>query len=362
MTDLIDWPLYDDFERISMNSYFRKDLSDFAQQEAFEQEAALYFGSKRAIAVDDFTTSIFLCLKAAGVKAGDEVVCGVVGPTEAALAIYWTQAKPVFCDVVVPSLRVNLAELMEKVTEKTKAVLVFHNNGYPENVMEIRRMVGHEVKIIEVVKEAHGSRFDVKLAGSMGDFGCVSLGNTTLMPAQSGAVILFNTEKDPIDKALGWEMRDNFKLSRLQTLIASTQLMKLNSMVLAARGKANEFKEALGGSSPQDFKVEFVVERDGEFGNGHTVVVLLPRESTSKVLIQLNNSGVKATALRNYKLTELPFWRHEDHGEFQVADEAFKTMICIGDESNPLFAQRISIAAAWGSCLSFIVDGRGLRL
>lgn len=139
----------------------------------FEKEFAEYLGVKNVVGVDNGLNALVLTFRALEIGEGDEVI--VQGNTYIAsvMGISMNGATPVF---VEPDefFNMDMDKVEEKVTPKTKAILVTHLYGQASNmerVIEICKK--HNLKLVEDCAQSHGAQFDGKMTGSFG-IGCFS--------------------------------------------------------------------------------------------------------------------------------------------------------------------------------------------
>jgi dTDP-4-amino-4,6-dideoxygalactose transaminase len=131
---------------------------------AFEQEAAGYLGVGDAIGVANGTDALVLVLDALGIGPGDEVVCPAFTFFATAEAISRVGATPVFCDVDPATLNLDPADVPERVTERTKAILAVHLFGRPSALAELPE----GVPVVEDAAQAFGARVGDLRAGAAG--------------------------------------------------------------------------------------------------------------------------------------------------------------------------------------------------
>ena len=141
---------------------------------SFEEEFATYVGTKYSVGLGNGLDALYLAFRALGIGEGDEVL--VQGNTYIAsvMGITMNGATPVFIE---PDeyFNIDATKLEEKITDKTKAILVVHLYGQASNmgpVVEICRK--HNLKLVEDCAQAHGAKFNGQSVGSFGDVGCFS--------------------------------------------------------------------------------------------------------------------------------------------------------------------------------------------
>ena len=126
---------------------------------------------------------------ASGVERGDEVITTPFSFIASANSILYCGAIPVFVDVDANTNNINPSLVTEKITSKTKAILVVHLYGQPCDMKEIVKIC-HEygLVLIEDACQAHGAEYDGKKVGSFG-IGCFSFYPTKNMTTGEGGII-----------------------------------------------------------------------------------------------------------------------------------------------------------------------------
>lgn len=104
----------------------------------FEQEFAAYCGARACVGTGNGLDAIRLILLAYGIGEGDEVIVPANTFIATVLAITYVGAKPVFVDADVQTYTIDLAKVEEKITARTKAIIVVHLYGRAVDVTPIR--------------------------------------------------------------------------------------------------------------------------------------------------------------------------------------------------------------------------------
>ncbi|HEY3167283.1 MAG TPA: DegT/DnrJ/EryC1/StrS family aminotransferase, partial [Candidatus Binatia bacterium] len=143
--------------------------------ESFEKEFAAYCQTRHAIGVNSGTSALHLALLAAGVGPGDEVITVPFTFVATAASIIYSGARPVFIDVEPEALNMDVNQIENAITKRTKAILPVHLYGQPADmdpIMEIARR--RDLIVIEDACQAHGAQYEGKRVGGIGDLGCFS--------------------------------------------------------------------------------------------------------------------------------------------------------------------------------------------
>lgn len=142
---------------------------------AFENEVAAYHNVAGAVGLGSGTDALYLSLRALGIKEGDEVITTPFTFFATAEAITYVGATPVFADIDRQTLNIDPVKIEEKITSRTKAIIVVHLFGQPADMDAIMSIAGkHGLKVIEDAAQAFGAKYKGLPIGSLGDAGCFS--------------------------------------------------------------------------------------------------------------------------------------------------------------------------------------------
>ena len=159
----------------------------------FENRLSNFFNAETAVTTSSGTASIFCALKSENLTYGDEVITQGFNFAATAEAIYACNAKVVIADVD-ENLFMSPSSLKEKITNKTKAVILVHMLGQGGNVYEIKEICKqNKILLIEDNCESFGAKVDNLLLGSLGDIGAFSFDHgKTLTTGEGGFVLAKN--------------------------------------------------------------------------------------------------------------------------------------------------------------------------
>lgn len=141
--------------------------SDFVTQgpkvAEFERSLAGYCGAKYAVALSSGTAALHIACLAAGLNPGDEAITAPLTFAATANSILYTGAKPVFADIDPETGNIDAAEIIKKITKKTKAILPVHFAGLPCDVTKIAKIARkRSVIVIEDACHALGAQYKYK--------------------------------------------------------------------------------------------------------------------------------------------------------------------------------------------------------
>jgi dTDP-4-amino-4,6-dideoxygalactose transaminase len=151
---------------------------------AFERESADYLGVPHAIGVANGTDAIVLALRALEIGAGDEVICPSFTFYATAEAIAAIGATPVFADIDAATLNLDPADVEQRLTPRTRAIIPVHLFG---RLAALEDLVALGVPLIEDAAQAFGAKgvattgaastfsfYPTKNLGGIGDGGLVT--------------------------------------------------------------------------------------------------------------------------------------------------------------------------------------------
>lgn len=162
----------------------------------FEKEFAEYTGAKHCVGLASGLDALWIAFRILGIGRGDEVI--VQGNTYIAsvMGITINGATPIF---VEPDEYYNIdaSKIEEKITDKTKAVLVVHLYGQASNMAPVVALCKkHNLRLVEDCAQAHGAMFNGQQVGTFGDIGCFSFYPSKNLGAFGDAgAILTNDDK-----------------------------------------------------------------------------------------------------------------------------------------------------------------------
>lgn len=143
--------------------------------EAFEKDFATYCGVKHAVTTGSCYDALFRGLLVLGVGPGDEVITVANTDIACTAAISHTGASIVWVDIDNDAYNIAPSKIEDRITPRTKALLVVHMYGHPADmdaIMEIARR--HDLFVLEDVAIAVGARYKGRRVGTIGTIGCFS--------------------------------------------------------------------------------------------------------------------------------------------------------------------------------------------
>lgn len=237
-----DWPIYDETDVQAVIEAVNSGVWGFrgSKQEELERKFAEFCKTDYCVSASNGTVTLRLALEALGVGPGDEVIVPGFTWQATAAVVLDVNACPILVDVDPETYTLDPRAVEAAITERTKCIIPVHLYGRMADMDALLAICEkHGLFMIEDCAHQHGSEWDGKAAGTLGDIGSFSLQSTKIFNTGEGGLL---TTKDkrlydllyslkscgrPLPDALGAMQSGNYRLSELQAALGITQLMKL---------------------------------------------------------------------------------------------------------------------------------------
>jgi dTDP-4-amino-4,6-dideoxygalactose transaminase len=209
----------------------------------FEEEFALYIGSKYCTGVASGLDALLLSLKTLNPDKDSEIITPSNTYIATILSIVQAGLKPVLVEPDIRSYNIDPSRIEEKITPKTKALMIVHLYGRScemDPIMDLCKK--YNLSLIEDCAQSHGAKYKGKMTGTFGDLGAFSFYPTKNLGAlgDAGAVITKSEEYHNIIRRLrnyGSDIKYyneisgyNSRLDEIQAGFLSIKLKKLNEI------------------------------------------------------------------------------------------------------------------------------------
>jgi dTDP-4-amino-4,6-dideoxygalactose transaminase len=260
----------------------------------FEKAFSDYVGARWAIGVNSGSDALYLALRALNIGGSDEVITASHTFVSTVDSIVRCGAKPVFVDVELDTYCINAAKIVEKITERTKAIVPVHLYGHPANldqILKIARQYG--LSVVEDACQAHGAEYKGKKVGSFGNAGCFSFYPVKNLGAYGdGGMVTTNdrslAERVKLLRNYGQSSKYhhdlvgiNSRLDELQAAMLRVKLSRLDEWNEKRRRLAELYKEIL-----KQTDVLLPSERVGAKHVYHLFVIRLAERDKCQRLLQ----------------------------------------------------------------------------
>jgi dTDP-4-amino-4,6-dideoxygalactose transaminase len=212
-TSFSPWPSFTQEEADAVSNVILSNKVNYwtgTECREFEREFAAWAGTKHAITLSNGTLALDVALKALNIGPGDEVIVTPRTFLASVSCVVTAGATPVFADVDLNTQNLSAATIAEKITSRTKAVIVVHLAGMPADMDPIMALAEqHGFYVIEDCAQAHGARYKGRSVGAIGHIGAWSFCQDKIMTTggEGGMV----TTNDPALWSVMWSYKDHGK-------------------------------------------------------------------------------------------------------------------------------------------------------
>jgi len=304
---------------------------------ALEKEVAAYLGVKHGVGVASGTDALILAMRALNIGPGDEVIVPSYTFFATAEAVLLVGATPVLVDVEPEAYSIDIEQLADKITDKTKAIIPVHLYGHPANmtaVMEIA--LQHKLKVIEDNAQAFGAEHRGQKTGSFGDVSCLSFfPSKNLGGCGDGGMVVTNddgvAERVRMLRTHGWKKKYfpevvgyNSRLDELQAAILRVKLRHIDDWNNRRRELAAIYRERLTGAP-------VVVPKDMADARHVYHLFILEVEDRDRFEKQLKEKGIPTSIYypQPLHLNEPLKYLGYKQGDFPVSERASERTISI---------------------------------
>lgn len=235
------------------------------ETEKFETNFANYCNTKYCIGVsnglDALTLTIRAYIELGLLSEGDEIIVPANTYIATILSISENNMVPVLVEPQIDTYNIDPLRIEEKITSKTKMIMVVHLYGQPASMGEIDKIAKkHNLLIVEDAAQAHGAEYYGKKVGGLGNAGCFSFfpGKNLGALGDAGAITTNDENLYNILKSLrnyGEELFSNInnrkykniykgrnnRMDEIQAAILNIKLRKLDIDIKIRKGIAHSY-------------------------------------------------------------------------------------------------------------------------
>lgn len=306
----------------------------------FEEEFAAYCGVENCVGVGNGLDAIRLILQGLNIGKGDEVIVPANTFIATVLAITYVGATPVFVDADERTYNIDLTKIEEKITDKTKAIIVVHLYG---NVVDVDKLAEikakYQIAVIEDAVQAHGGELRGRKVGALGDAAAFSFypGKNLGALGDAGAVVTADKElADKVRAIANYGSKDkyvhlykgcNSRLDELQAGFLSVKLKYLDIWNDERRRMAIRYNAEIKNKS-----LKLPVWNKDKSHVFHIYPILC--SNREKLIAYLNEKGIEVNI--HYPT---PIYMQRAYMEFKNREGQYPVteMICSQEVSIPLY-------------------------
>ncbi len=189
--------VYGKEEIAAVNKTLRKSTQMGKSVNEFENKVAKYFSKKYGLMVNSGSSALTLAMNVLNIKKGDEIITPCLNFGTAVSSIVMAQATPVFVDIEIETLQIDVNKIEKKITKKTKALLIPNLIGNIPNWKKIHALSKkYKLKIIEDSADTLGATINNKPTGIYSDISITSFyGSHVISCAGNGGMFLTNNNE-----------------------------------------------------------------------------------------------------------------------------------------------------------------------
>ena len=190
--------VYDNKEINAVLKTLKKSTQMGKNVDLFEKKIAKYFSKRYALMVNSGTSALILALKILNLPKGSEVITPGLNFGTAVSSILLNDLVPIFVDVEIKSLQIDVSLIEKKINKKTKAILIPNLIGNIPDWVKLNKIAKkHNLKIIEDSADTLGAKIGKKTTGSYSDISITSFyGSHVISCAGNGGILLTNNKKE----------------------------------------------------------------------------------------------------------------------------------------------------------------------
>lgn len=324
----------------------------------FEKKLTEYTKIPYAIAVNNGTAALHICLILAGVKPEDEVLLPALTFVATANAVAYCGAVPHFVDADEANLGIDIKKLRyyleanaqiknnqcfnKKTGRRIKAIIPVHIFGHPVDMQAIKNLAkDFYLTVIEDATESLGSYDNDQHTGTLGDIACISFnGNKIITTGGGGAILTKNEEWAKKAKHLTttgkrshqWEFYHdeiayNYRLPNINAALGCAQLEKISELVDKKRKLAKKYQEVFA-----DIKgVNILTERSGTRSNYWLNALVLAKSDRHFVQELIEAASLQQYGLRGLwtPLNRLPMYKDCPKMDLRSTAKLFESVVSL---------------------------------
>lgn len=301
----------------------------------FEEEFADYLNSNYVVGVGSGTDGLILSLKTLGIGRGDEIIMQANGFIAGAIAAAELGATPVFVDADKDTYQIDVNQVGQKMSKKTRAILPVHLYGASCEIERLAQLAkSHKVFLIEDACQSHGTMYKGKRVGTFGDMGVFSFYPSKNLGAYGdGGALCTNSRKlyESLQRLRNYGQSKkyyhevfgrNSRLDEIQAAILRVKLTYLDAWNEKRQEKAGIYKTLLK-------KVKFQTIIKDSISNYHLFIIEV--RNRDKLKTYLEENGIETLIHYPVPIHLQKCFRYLNHkpGDFPVSEKLSQSILSL---------------------------------
>lgn len=276
---------------------------------------ATYLGIPYALLTTSCTHALEMAMMVLDLGPGDEVILPSFAFVTAATAVMRQGARPVFAEIDETTFNLDPADVVRRITPRTKAIVAVHYAGQGCRMNELRQIAeAHRLYLIEDAAQAVGATYAGQPLGTLGDIGCYSFHSTKNVVAGEGGAFLTRNEtfgrraeiirekgtnrsqflRGEVDKYTWVDLGSSYVISDLLAALLYAQLQRLEAITAARRRIWWHYYHQMAHMEKAELLLRPGLDPQAQH-NGHLYAFRVAEEQRDAVLHYLKAHGVGAT-------------------------------------------------------------------
>jgi CDP-4-dehydro-6-deoxyglucose reductase, E1 len=188
--------VYDSQEINAVIKTLKKSTQMGASVSSFESKIAKLFSKKYGLMVNSGSSALILALKVMNFKEGSEIITPCLNFGTAISSITLSGLSPVLVDCEIETLQIDPEKIEQKISKKTKAILVPNLIGNIPDWKKIKKIADkHKLKVLEDSADTLGGKINNSPTGKFSDISITSFyGSHVISCAGNGGILLTNNK------------------------------------------------------------------------------------------------------------------------------------------------------------------------
>jgi perosamine synthetase len=200
-------------------------------------------------------------MEALGLERGSEVIVPSFTIISCVIAIVEAGCVPVLVDVEPDTWNMDIDQLEDKITTRTRGIMPVHMFGHPVDMPRLMEIAGrYNLRVIEDAAESHGAEVVGRRVGGIGDMGCFSFYANKIITTGEGGMVVTNdagyAERLRSLRNLCFrsdrrffhtEIGHNYRLTNIQAAVGVAQVECIDRHISHKRWMAESYRRRLVG-------------------------------------------------------------------------------------------------------------------